>query len=352
MTNAHLASSPPRVLAVMVVHRLHPDTTDAALGSLAASTGVDLSVVVVFNGSGDDWPTVERRAAVAGAQALRRTRNRGFADAVNEGLRRAQPDQHVFLLNDDATVAPDTILRCVEALDEAGEQCISVCPMVVHASSPDRVDSMGVVLRPDGEGFNAFQGRHVADPALVAQPLLGPSFAAALFRAGAFTDDRVGPLSTNYFLYFEDVEWNIRARHRGFESRAVPTAIAHHHHSLTTRTLGEGRRFALVQRNRLLHAVAVLSWRGVARVARAWLLAHAKGFITGPYRLHRVRLIAAAVVRLPIAIRHRRRFRGRQPVSDEALMAFSTGHSPSFDATTYRVLPATPRGQDAGGDHD
>lgn len=327
------------VTAIVVVHRYDRDTTSRAVHSLATSEGVGLQVVLVYNGDVSDWRAVQELSAGRGATAIRSPQNDGFAAAVNLALEATTADRAIFLLNDDAEVEPQTIRRCIDVLAAHGARCVSVAPLVLHHDQPDRVDSLGVVVRPNGDGFNAFQGRWRQDVPQQPIDILGPCFSAALFRPGAFTDTQVGALSSRYFLYYEDVEWNIRARHRGFVSVTAPEATAMHRHALTTRTLGEAARFQLVQRNRLVMAVATLSWRGVSAVALAWLTEHLKGTVTGPYRVARVRAALDAIRLAPWAIRSRRHHRGDRPAADAALFAYSVGHRPAIDTDGYRLTP-------------
>lgn len=331
------------VTAIVVVHRIDPAATAEALASLAASVGVDLSVVAVYNGDATGWPELQSLCAAHGATAVRAAANDGFGAAVNTGLAQVAPGDHVFLLNDDASVAPSTIAECARVLAAEGPGCISVAPMVVHHDQPDRIDSMGVVLRPNGDAFNAYQGRRreefvAADgPAAAPIDILGPSFSAALFAAGAFDEAMVGPMATRYFMYFEDVEWNVRARHRGYRSVAAPSAVAIHRHALSARTLGEANRFRMVQRNRLVMAVATLSWPGVARVKVRWLVEHVLGVARGPYRSARLGALVGVVRLAPWALGRRRSYRGRTPVADATLFAYAEGHQPAISTTDYTL---------------
>jgi GT2 family glycosyltransferase len=323
------------VTAVVVVHRVDPATTEQALASLAASTGVGVHTVVVHNGPAEEWSALVQLCDRTGARPVRSERNEGFGAAVNLGLRVAPADRAVFLLNDDARVEPSTIATCLAALHDAGERCISVAPVVLHHDAPERVDSMGVVVRPNGEGFNAFQGWQRTALSPIGAEVLGPCFSAALFRPGAFTD-AVGPVAERYFLYYEDVEWSVRARHRGFISISAPGAVAFHHHAFSTRALGEGARFELVQRNLLLMATAMFEWPTVARIWGSRLVVHGKGVVKGPYRLQRIRALGRAAWHLPWAMRQRRG-RGPNPTPDDALFAFSEGHAPAIDTTDFRL---------------
>lgn len=328
--------------AIVVVHRIDPAATAEALASLAESTDVALTIMAVYNGEAAGWPMLQALCAQHGATAVRAAANDGFGAAVNTGLAQVVTGEAVFLLNDDARVAPGTIAECLRVLSAEGPGCISVAPMVVHHDQPDRIDSMGVVLRPNGDAFNAYQGRRrdefaaaVADGTTI--DILGPSFSAALFGPGAFDEAMVGRLATRYFLYYEDVEWNVRARHRGYRSVAAPAAIATHRHALSARTLGEANRFRMVQRNRLLMAVATLSWPGVVRVKLRWLAEHALGVARGPYRRARLSTLVGVVRLAPWALGRRRGYRGRTPVADAVLFAHSDGHQPAISTSDYRL---------------
>ena len=324
------------VTAIVVVHRLDPSATRAALRSLADSTDVELTIAVVHNGDIADWPVLQEWCAEVGATAVHSPTNGGFGAAVNIALSAVPADHAVFLMNDDAWVDTTTISECVRALAAADARCISVAPVVVHADAPDRVDSMGVVIRPSGEGFNAFQGRRRDEVPSAPLHILGPCFSAALFRPGAFTDTMVGPVAEHYFLYYEDVEWNIRAQHRGYHSLSAPGSTAHHHHALSTRTIGEDSRYEMVQRNLLLMSTSMFSWRAVCGIWFGRGVVLVKGLITGPHRGARLRSFGQALRQLPSAIR-RRELRGSHPVDDDVLFAFSVGHSPAIDTTDFRL---------------
>jgi GT2 family glycosyltransferase len=129
--------------------------------------------------------------------------NRGFAGGANAGLARAFADgaEHAVLLNDDVLVEPG----CVEALAAAAG--------AGGAASP-RIDGPPGVAFAGGElelsrGF----GRHVEG----ARDYL--SGACLCISRAAW--DAVGPFNEELFLYYEDVDWCLRARALG-----VPLAVA------------------------------------------------------------------------------------------------------------------------------
>ena len=328
----------PRITAVVVVHGSPAATVAACVESLLGSAGVDVHVVLVDNASPDGgaacapWRQHEHVAVVTS------TRNDGFAAGVNQGLLRRRSGDLIVLLNDDATVAPDALLQCAASL-EAYPGAIAVAPRVMLANEPDRIDSIGVVVRQNGEAFNAFIGQPWEAQVADGDEVLGPCFGAALFRPDAFEPQMVGPIDERYRLYYEDIDWGLRARRCGFSTVACTDAVVLHEHAASTRMLGEAARYELVQRNLLL---CVAKNFPASLALRAWLsrlVVHAKGLVTGPYRVQRLRSIARALLGLPGALVARRRLgRPLDPAQMEPWFAFAHGKSPNFSAETYRSV--------------
>jgi hypothetical protein len=118
---------------------------------------------------------------------------------------------------------------------------------------------------------------------------------------------------------------------------AAPDAVVWQRHAGSTRHLGEPARYELVQRNLLLCATKNLT---VGSALRVWInraVVHAKGTVTGPYRVQRLRSIARALAALPSAVAARRGLPSRRAVTDGELFRYSIGMHPNFDAETLRA---------------
>ena len=194
-------------------------------------------------------------------------------------------------------------------------------------------------MRPNGEAFNAFIGQRWTVQVSDGDEVLGPCFGAALFRADAFDPHVVGPIDERYRLYYEDIDWCLRARRRSFTTVACTDAIVLHEHAASTRLLGEAARYELVQRNLLL---CVAKNFPASLALRAWLsrlVVQAKGLVTGPYRVQRLRSIALALIGLPgVLVARRRLGHAPAPAQMEPWFAFAAGQSPNFSAETYRSV--------------
>jgi len=326
-----------RITSVVVVHGSPAETVRACVQSLLDSVDVDVHVVLVDNASPDGGAACAPWRATPRVTIVRSLRNGGFAAGVNQGLARQRPGDLVMLLNDDATVSPEALTRCASQLATHPE-AIAIAPRVMLANEPDRIDSIGVVIRPNGEAFNAYIGQPWTGQVDDGAEVFGPCFGAAMFRPNAFGSEGVGSIDERYFLYYEDIDWGLRARRSGWSTVAATDAIVFHQHAASTRLLGEPARYELVQRNLLLCVAKNFSAR---RALAAWaqrIVVHTKGLITGPHRAQRVLSIGSALLRLPGVIVSRHRVAVPANEYDErATLAFAEGQFPQFNTETYRA---------------
>ena len=161
-----------------------------------------------------------------------------------------------------------------------------------------------------------------------------------MFRHDAFdVATGVGRLDERYRLYYEDVDWVLRSQRLGFRSALSTRAVVFHQHAASTRLLGEANRYELVQRNLLLCATKNLTAKAVVRIWAQRLVVQAKGTVTGPYRLARVRSLLRALAGLPGAVAARRGLKARCRPEAE-LFEYARGLSPQFDVTTYTASAA------------
>jgi hypothetical protein len=329
----------PSVDAIVVVYGPDRSMLTRCIDSLVASRGVQVRVILVDNGSPRPVPAPE------GVHRLvRRDHNGGLGAAVNTGWQFTTADV-VMLINDDAWVEPDAVRRCVDRL-LAAPDVLAVAPKVLMDSAGPAapvIDSCGLVIRSNGEAFGAGVGQPDIGQFDDDRVCFGVCFAAAVLHREAW--QRVGPVDERYFLYYEDVDWALRAWAQGVVTALEPAAVVHHVHAASTRRMGEARRYSMVQRNLLLCATANF---GAGRAARVWagrIVVHAKGLITGPYRVARLYAVTAALRGLPAALVARRR---RPPLVDEAgVFAFAEGLRPHIVEGTFVATASQQAADDA-----
>jgi GT2 family glycosyltransferase len=326
--------SKPLVTAIVVV--FNPDATylQQCVDSLLQSVLVDIEVIVIDNDSAEPVALPQPAAAMV----HRLDTNRGFAAGVNAGIALAR-GEYIWLLNDDAWVEPGCIAATVAELSAAEPKVIAVAPKVLVADDERRIiDSVGNVLMPTGEGFNLGIGQPDIGQFDVPERCFGVCFAAGLFRRSAFDRSAVGPLDERYFLYYEDIDWSLRANRKGFVFRTCPLAVAYHRHSTTTRRLGLANRYRIVERNLLINATKNLGARSIFLIWLRRFYVHTVGLVRGPYRLARWRAIAGAMIRTPAVVVRRFWYPAPKPaMTDTELFAFADGEQPFFDADEFRA---------------
>lgn len=233
--NPHVSVRQVRRLAAVVVTYNNESDISRLLASIpAAATGLDVSTIVVDNGSSDQTRALARQFGVT---VLNTGRNAGYAGGINVG-RRAIPDDvdAVAILNPDLVLRPHALTRLAECLT-AGDVGVSV-PMVLN---PD--GSVFASLRRDPTilgalGEAAFGDRWPSRPAMFSDTLRK----AATYRSGkavawasgacwvvaADCDHRVGAWDESFFLYSEEVDYARRVREAGFTIEYVPEAVVEH----------------------------------------------------------------------------------------------------------------------------
>ena len=203
--------------------------TRACVESLRASTGVPMLIVVVDNASRED----ERQAlvtawgAVPGVELVLLDDNRHFAGGVNAGARHAleRGATHLLFLNNDTTLAPDCAQLLVEAADAHPEAGI-VGPALLDLPPPHRPLSLG-------ERYSAWSLAVPRTLLKVRSPGDGTPYnvggimgSAILVTRECFL--RVGPYSEDLLVYYEEVDYCLRARARGYRPLLVPRAVVLH----------------------------------------------------------------------------------------------------------------------------
>ena len=215
----------PRTTAIVLSYG-SPDQAFLAARSLQASRS-PMPIVVVDNGS-------RTRCRVALAKlggevtVIQTGGNLGFSGGMNVGIRHALANgaSHVFLVNSDMIVPPDTLELLEEALESTGAGIAG--PVILSRSVPDRVGTVGISYHPStGRMRHQSYGVHVpkmgVPPTTVVDAVSG---CAMLVKREVI--EAIGMLDEEYFFSFEDLDWCFRARRAGFATVLAARATAYH----------------------------------------------------------------------------------------------------------------------------
>lgn len=202
------------------------DLVLACLSSLAEQTYSNLETLVVDDGSSDDTAEMVQRLFPQ-ARVIVLSSNRGFAAAVNAGIREAR-GTWVFLLNNDVTLAPDCLEQLVTSAENA--KVAMAAPVIFWRDTPGILYSAGDRIRangrPESNGFRRPRNEYA-----LPKQIFGVGAAAGLYRRDLF--DTVGLLDETFTAYFEDSDFCFRARLAGFQAVLATNATAWHIGSAT-----------------------------------------------------------------------------------------------------------------------
>ncbi len=229
------------VISVCIVHWNTPDDLRSCLVALESSTSAaNLEIIVIDNASHEgilsgirgDFPDIT---------LIQNTTNIGYAAGCNQAARLAKGDVLLFL-NPDARVEPSAIERL--------QLAIKTNPMTLAAPRlvwPDGRTQQAVTGVPDPLAtFLEMSMLSRLHPRLdrwkqrwfdyeVEQVAVQPMASCWLVPRMAW--DAIGDMDEAFPLYFNDVDWALRASRAGWHFRYIPDAIVVHDHGGTTRRI-------------------------------------------------------------------------------------------------------------------
>ncbi len=181
-----------------------------------------LEIVVVDNGSADRSVETIRnlKSKVKNLTLIENKKNLGFAGGNNVGIRYALENgaDYVVVLNND-TIVPDNFLNLLE--NDAG----IVGPVIRFKNDAKWVyDYGGYINWSIGRPKHFELPRYTTHPTLCTFDYL--SGCCLFIKRKVF--EKIGFFDEKYFLYFEDVDFCLRAKRAGFKIALDPKVIIFH----------------------------------------------------------------------------------------------------------------------------
>lgn len=212
----------PVVYGIVLNWNGKQDTLECLI-SLRQSNCFGCHIILVDNGSIDG--TVDAvRAQFPDVHIILGQSNLGFAEGNNIGIRYALENdaEYVFLLNNDTTIKPLTLMRLIEVA-ERDPQIGILCPTIV--SYVDRTKSyVGArIYWQSGTVSDIEQSPERLPGVLDTDYAPGCAF---LIKTSVIR--QIGLLDPYFFAYFEDVDWSLRCRRAGYRVVVVPQATVYH----------------------------------------------------------------------------------------------------------------------------
>ena len=211
-------------VAVVVVTYNRADLLERMLGGLAGLDRAPDAVIVVDNASTDHTPDVLAASTLPGLVTIRTTENLGGAGGFHLGLRTAYDQGYdaMWLMDDDVVPEPD----CVTRLLEADGSCLtSVREDLTGAlieKAAIRFDLRNpLAIRPKRASVDSTYRSRADMPATV--EVENVAFEGFFVRREVV--ERIGLPDPSFFIFYDDVDYAIRARRAGFPIHAVRDAV-------------------------------------------------------------------------------------------------------------------------------
>ena len=291
------------VLVVLVNFRRTEDTLSCiqSLKQLVAPT-VDLMIAVCDNESSATSATAlietlqmvpcDSKSSIADAQILTGTaglhrcllllslENTGFAGGNNLAYRAADPtgtSDYVWFLNNDTEVAPDSLLRLIERMEL--EPRIGLCgATLVYSWDRRLVQCMGGCRINRWTGATRQLGHLSSWPCTIDEANIELQMdypAGASILASRRFLDIVGLMAEDYFLFYEEIDWSIRARRAGFHIGYAARAVVYHKEGASIGSGTGASRSALAEyfglRNKLRFTWRFYPWAWPSVWLISWL---------------------------------------------------------------------------------
>ena len=219
--------------------------------SKGSSTEVTIARVTVVDNASVDGSADGAADVPFPLEVVRNDANVGFAAACNQGAAESTADYLLFL-NPDTQLFPETLITVTRFMESPESRGIGICgaqSVDAHGrpmSSCSRLPTPGIL-------FGKMTGLHRVLPSLFPSHHLAPG---ELYESqivdqviGAFyfvrreLFDELGGFDERYFMYFEDVDFALRARQRGDRSYFLADARVFHAGNVSSSQVRDARLY-------------------------------------------------------------------------------------------------------------
>lgn len=210
--------------------------------------GISTEVIVVDNASvNDEASEIER--LFPKAIVVRSQENLGFAGGNNIGYKYSH-GKYILFVNNDTEFESSRIKPLINRIEEA-ENIGIVSPKIVFYDSPRKIQYAGYTSLSRYTLRNKAIGCGEKDNGQYnkAHKTYYAHGAAMLVKRSAI--ESVGMMPECYFLYYEELDWSIMMRRKGFEIWYEPLTTIYHKESRTTGRHSSLRQYYMA-RNRLI----------------------------------------------------------------------------------------------------
>lgn len=235
------------VSIVVVTYKEDLDVLRRCFESVKTSLGVDSELVIVDNACRQDTATLLHEV-MPNAQYVANNENRGFAAAVNQGMRLSK-GRYVLLLNPDTEFASDVLKKMISHLDQDKE--VGIASSVIRYPDGELQESIRrfptllnqlIVLYKLPHLFPFLIKRYMMRDSDPHQTQDVDSIMGAFMFIRRNLLETIGLFDERYFIWFEEVDYCKMAHDAGWKIRHYADVEIIHHKGHSFSKLGTIRK--------------------------------------------------------------------------------------------------------------
>lgn len=225
------------------------DETINCLKSLSKITYNNYKIVVVDNASCDN--SIEKLEAIKDIKLIKSTKNFGYANGNNLGIRYALDSgaDYICVLNNDVEVDKRFLEPLIDYLTEHIDVG-GVGPCILDYKHKDIVQALGGTIDfYRGLALGRCKGKNINEiyESITDVDYLG----GACFVCRSEVFDRLGLIPENYFLFYEETEFCVKMKKIGYKLFCIKESKVYHKGSATISKFG-GLSYYFLNRNRII----------------------------------------------------------------------------------------------------
>ncbi len=261
------------MVSVIVVNYNGREFLEDCFRSLSNLDYLSYEVIMIDNASTDG--SVEYvKELFPWVRVIGLNENKGFAEGSNFGATHAKGDLVAFL-NNDVEVDGRWLLELVKVV-LSDEKIASCGSKLLFYERRDVINHAGAMLDYSGGGYDRGFGELDSGKFNNIGITGCTSGGAMLVRKDVFC--KLGGFDPDYFAYFEDVDFCLRAWEFGYKMMYVPSSIAYHKFGGSFGKKASNARIYYCQRNRLANVIKHFE-------AKTIIMATAISFAYDTYRI-------------------------------------------------------------------
>jgi len=239
-----------KLVSIITVNYNQSYITEQLLASIAATNTYPAIEIIVVDNASKDNPVPVWKPQYPDISFIHSDVNLGFAGGNNLGVKAAKGD-YLFFVNNDTEFTDGLVAGLVKILDE-NPKVGMVSPKIRYFDQPAMLQYVGFTNMNYYTMRNSCIGQFEEDKGQYDGYTGKTGYihgAAMMVRREAI--EKAGVMAGNFFLYYEEMDWNDHIKRAGYQIWVEPKTLIYHKESVSVGRVS-GLKEYFMNRNRIL----------------------------------------------------------------------------------------------------